>query len=64
VKKQSQASVRRRNATATRQAILKSAMKAFARAGFHGVGLREIASEAGVTAMLEFQEIANLQNRC
>lgn len=44
--------VRRRNAAATRQAILKSAMRAFARSSFNGVGVREIAADAGVTAML------------
>jgi AcrR family transcriptional regulator len=43
---------RRRNATATRTAILASARKAFARAGYDGVGLREIAADAGVTAMM------------
>ena len=44
--------VRRRDAIATRQAILDSARKAFARAGYEGAGVREIASGAGVTAML------------
>jgi AcrR family transcriptional regulator len=43
---------RRRNAAATRLAILASARQAFARAGYDGVGVREIASGAGVTAML------------
>jgi AcrR family transcriptional regulator len=43
---------RRRDATATREAILSSARKAFARAGYDGAGVREIASGAGVTAML------------
>lgn len=43
---------RRRNAAATRQAILASARAAFARAGYDGVGVREIAASAGVTAML------------
>jgi len=43
---------RRRNAAATRQAILASARRAFARAGYNGVGVREIAAGAGVTAML------------
>lgn len=43
---------RPRNATATREAILKSAVRNFARAGYDGVGVREIAGEAGVTAML------------
>jgi AcrR family transcriptional regulator len=46
------APVRRRNATATRAAILTSARRGFARAGYDGVGVREIASGAGVTAML------------
>lgn len=43
---------RRRDATATRAAILASARKAFARAGYDGAGVREIARGAGVTAML------------
>ena len=43
---------RRRNAAATRNAILVSARRAFARAGYDGVGVREIAKGAGVTAML------------
>ncbi len=43
---------RARNAAATREAILKSARKAFARSGYDGAGVREIAEEAGVTAML------------
>lgn len=43
---------RRRDAAATRRAILASARKAFARAGYDGAGLREIAANAGVTAML------------
>jgi AcrR family transcriptional regulator len=43
---------RRRNAAATRKAILASARTAFARAGYDGVGVREIANGAGVTAML------------
>lgn len=42
----------RRNAAATRQAILASARRAFARSGYDGVGVREIAKGAGVTAML------------
>lgn len=44
--------VRRRNAAATREAILASARQAFARAGYDGVGVRGIARGAGVTAML------------
>jgi AcrR family transcriptional regulator len=43
---------RPRNATATREAILESARRAFVRAGYDGVGVREIAAGAGVTAML------------
>lgn len=43
---------RRRNAVATRDAILASARLAFARVGYDGAGVREIASGAGVTAML------------
>ncbi len=43
---------RPRNATATREAILNSATRNFARAGYDGVGVREIAGDAGVTAML------------
>jgi AcrR family transcriptional regulator len=43
---------RKRDATATRAAILESAIDAFARHGFDGAGVREIAQGAGVTAML------------
>lgn len=43
---------RTRNAAATRAAILASARRAFARAGYDGAGVREIAEGAGVTAML------------
>lgn len=43
---------RRRNAAATREAILASARQAFARSGYDGAGVREIAAGAGVTAML------------
>jgi AcrR family transcriptional regulator len=43
---------RPRNAAATRQAILESARRAFTRRGYDGVGVREIAGDAGVTAML------------
>jgi AcrR family transcriptional regulator len=43
---------RRRDAAATREAIIYSARKAFARSGYDGAGVREIASGAGVTAML------------
>jgi AcrR family transcriptional regulator len=44
--------VRQRNAAATRAAILQSARKAFAKAGYAGAGVRQIAAGAGVTAML------------
>jgi AcrR family transcriptional regulator len=43
---------RPRNAAATRAAIVDSARRAFARAGYDGAGVREIAAGAGVTAML------------
>ncbi|GAA1519709.1 TetR family transcriptional regulator [Kribbella lupini] len=43
---------RSRNAAATRQAILESAMTAFTKRGYDGAGVREIATDAGVTAML------------
>jgi AcrR family transcriptional regulator len=43
---------RPRNAAATRDAILASAIRNFSRAGYDGVGVREIASDAGVTAMM------------
>jgi len=43
---------RSRNAAATREAILASAIRNFARAGYDGVGVREIAGDAGVTAMM------------
>jgi len=46
------ASPKKRDAAATRAAILASARRAFARSGYDGAGLREIAGEAGVTAML------------
>jgi AcrR family transcriptional regulator len=43
---------RKRNAAATRQAILQSALAAFVCSGYDGVGVREIAQGAGVTAVL------------
>jgi AcrR family transcriptional regulator len=43
---------RPRNALATRQAILQSALTAFAHQGYDRVGVREIAQTAGVTAVL------------
>ncbi|THF67884.1 TetR/AcrR family transcriptional regulator [Deinococcus sp. Arct2-2] len=43
---------RSRNAAATRAAILQAAQGQFARSGYEGVGLREIAAEVGVNAAL------------
>ena len=43
---------RRRDAAATRAAILGSARAAFAQKGYDGAGVREIAAAAGVTAMM------------
>ena len=43
---------RKRNAEGTRAAILASARRAFAEAGYDGAGLRGIAEGAGVTAMM------------
>jgi AcrR family transcriptional regulator len=43
---------RPRNAAATREAILRSALVAFSRQGYDGIGVREIAENAGVTAVL------------
>lgn len=47
-----ESSARPRNAAATREAILRSARRAFAEHGYDGAGVREIARGAGVTAML------------
>jgi AcrR family transcriptional regulator len=44
--------VRRRDAAATRAAILAAARATFAARGYDGAGLREIAAGAGVTAMM------------
>jgi AcrR family transcriptional regulator len=41
-----------RNAAATRDAILHSALAAFSQHGYDGVGVREIAQAAGVTGVL------------
>ncbi|MEW2289555.1 TetR family transcriptional regulator [Streptomyces sp. NPDC047841] len=46
------AAKRPRNAAATREAILRSAVEAFTRFGYDGAGVRDIAKDAGVTAML------------
>ncbi|WP_030987900.1 TetR/AcrR family transcriptional regulator [Streptomyces sp. NRRL WC-3744] len=43
---------RRRDAAATKQAILHAGVEAFTRHGYDGVGVRDIAQAAGVTAML------------
>lgn len=43
---------RKRDAAATRAAILASARRAFTQYGYDGAGVREIAAGAGVTAML------------
>ena len=43
---------RPRNAAATREAILQSALAAFSRHGYDGIGVRELAQAAGVTAVL------------
>src|SRR5262249_18902370 len=43
---------RKRDAAATRAAILQSARRQFARLGYDGAGVRDIAQGAGVTAML------------
>ena len=43
---------RRRNAAATREAILEAATRRFATHGYECAGVREIAGEAGVTAAL------------
>lgn len=46
------AAARTRNADVTRSAILASARRAFAKAGYNGAGVREIAAGAGVSAMM------------
>ena len=46
------ASPRRRNAAATREAILEAATRRFATQGYQSAGAREIAADAGVTAAL------------
>jgi AcrR family transcriptional regulator len=42
----------KRNAAITKQAILESAVRLFVKHGYDGVGVREIAAEVGVTAMM------------
>ncbi|SER23079.1 TetR/AcrR family transcriptional regulator [Lentzea albida] len=46
------ATAHRRDAAATRAAILGAGIEAFTRHGYDGVGVREIAQAAGVSAML------------
>lgn len=53
---------RRRNAAATRDAILVSARRAFAQSGYDGAGVREIAAGAGVTAMLVNRYFGSKEN--
>jgi AcrR family transcriptional regulator len=55
-------SPRRRNAAATREAILESARAAFVGAGYEGAGVREIAEGAGVTAMLVNRYFGSKEN--
>ena len=43
---------RKRNGQATKEAILEAGLRAFCEHGYDGVGLREIANAAGVTAVL------------
>jgi AcrR family transcriptional regulator len=43
---------RRRNAAATKEALKRAALEAFTRSGYDGVGLREIATAAGVDPRL------------
>lgn len=43
---------RRRNAAATKEALKRAALQAFTRSGYDGVGLREIATAAGVDPRL------------
>ena len=52
LEKASQGASRRRNAAETKAAILASARRLFARVGYDGAGVREIAAGACVTAML------------
>src|SRR5690349_1062529 len=51
-----------RDAAATRAAILLSAVTAFTRHGYDGVGVREIAEAAGVTAMLVNRYFGSKEN--
>lgn len=53
---------RKRNAVATREAILRSAHECFVRSGYDGVGVREIAAGAGVTAMLVNRYFGSKEN--
>ena len=53
---------RRRNAEATRAAILESARRAFVARGYDGAGVRQIAEGAGVTAMLVNRYFGSKEN--
>jgi AcrR family transcriptional regulator len=52
----------RRSGAETRDAILRSARRAFAEAGYDGAGVREIAAGAGVTAMLVNRYFGSKEN--
>lgn len=56
------ATPRPRNAVATREAILQSAIAHFAVAGYDGAGVRQIAQDAGVTAMLVNRYFGSKEN--
>lgn len=53
---------RSRSAAGTREAILQSALIAFTKHGYDGVGVREIAGLAGVTAMLVNRYFGSKEN--
>lgn len=53
---------RRRDAAATRAAILTAARATFAARGYDGAGLREIAGTAGVTAMMVGRYFGSKEN--
>jgi len=53
---------RQRQAAQTRAAILASARKAFAASGYEGAGLRGIAEQAGVTAMMVGRYFGSKEN--
>ncbi|WP_268257524.1 TetR/AcrR family transcriptional regulator [Streptomyces olivaceoviridis] len=53
---------RPRNAAATREAVLRSAVEAFTRSGYDGAGVREIAEGAGVSAMMVNRYFGSKEN--